>query len=465
MLFAMIFFPLFCAVITLYVFNIYFSRIKGRNTKFAMQLWGPTAVTGNNGLKPYLTPTQSSVDNLLVLAFRRTPGEVNGTNEGAVMPAKKFVEASVFKAFEGKSEAEIPVQCLVWDCDANDPDGQTKSAESVADAMSVPRGENVLSLLAIECGELLDILNVNVEKKDDGIYEGLCDDEKQKMESFIIKFSEYLSNCGGVNNRKKAKQNQKIAEIVNTSAGNTEQKEIKRLKIDAKSILEQGISLMTGKKGSGSQPFYAAKFFKKAYDVLEAVLDEAECNESSIMRSTDVFEKYDPNLCGSAALCLGWLIIAHGVQGPTSDTKDDKSSARREAIMAAAKLRQDPRYIFFAGVPMSIPARALVVDTILMEGFQGYYFLPKDGSKSWSADKYSLKNLEIELKKDPKDQFCRRALILTLFLAGDLERCLTECIKVSKILQDPFGVKARAAIAQFMGSSHPLLEQLSAAGL
>ncbi|ORC88003.1 uncharacterized protein TM35_000192470 [Trypanosoma theileri] len=187
-----------------------------------------------------------------------------------------------------------------------------------------------------------------------------------------------------------------------------------RLMVDVSKLVGMGKRLMAEGKAE-----YAGKFFQRAVDALDAVLPH--CNG-------------DNNVNGSLALCLAWTALAQIVQGRSA-----------EAYMQ----RLETQYVDYC---MEIGSDAARV--------RSTYRLISAMPFTWRSDTCSERRLREILVADPHSHNHRCALVVTLFLAGDIERCLTEAVKL-RVLNIPFGTTAIAAVADFMGRDHPLLLQCS----
>jgi hypothetical protein len=182
--------------------------------------------------------------------------------------------------------------------------------------------------------------------------------------------------------------------------------------IDVAKMVTQGQDLLA--KG---QALYAEKFFAKALGVLDALEDEA-----------------DDNINGSCAETAGWLVLARIAQGSV-------------APCAPVVKRLRERHAYFVQ-PDSTAARAVAL-----------YSMAEVAPFTWRAAEASQKVLGEQLKADPKNAGARQRLVMTLFMAGDVERCLTEGVKLH-VLHDEFGSVAVRAVVTFLGPEHALSKRV-----
>jgi hypothetical protein len=77
----------------------------------------------------------------------------------------------------------------------------------------------------------------------------------------------------------------------------------------------------------------------------------------------------------------------------------------------------------------------------------------------WSPETCSVKTLSALLTATPTDHKSRSLLVITLFLSNDVERCLTEALKL-QVLGHDFGAIALSAVTAFLGADHELVQRL-----
>ncbi|KAG8343119.1 hypothetical protein ERJ75_000139900 [Trypanosoma vivax] len=183
------------------------------------------------------------------------------------------------------------------------------------------------------------------------------------------------------------------------------------VEVDVLRMLEIGKRLMS--RGSAE---YAAKVFRRALSTLDAVLQDS---------------RGDAEVKGSVAVCLAWLALADLAQGGSAD--DSIRRLKSECME-------------FCAEPGGDSARACAAHKMVCA-------LPT----KWDGATCSQKRLRSILDNDPHSHKHRCALVVTLFLAGDVERCITEALKL-KVLDVPFGHVAICAVADFIGQDHPLLQ-------
>lgn len=197
------------------------------------------------------------------------------------------------------------------------------------------------------------------------------------------------------------------------------------LQVDVAKMLAMGKNLM-----AKSQALYAEKFFLKALGVLDAVAEDATLHEA-VAR--------DVNFLLSLAECLAWVVMSQLVQG--KHIEKSEAAERLEAEHGLlAPLRPYPTN--------QDVQRALSLRTV-------FRYSPYP----WNADTCSIKQLSAQLAAAPTDHKSRSLLVITLFLTNDLERCLTEALKLQVLGQD-FGAIALDAVTQFLGPDHELVQRL-----
>ncbi|EPY38902.1 hypothetical protein AGDE_05027 [Angomonas deanei] len=175
------------------------------------------------------------------------------------------------------------------------------------------------------------------------------------------------------------------------------------------------------------QSMYAEKFFAKAITTLDTVKQEMDGLVSE-------GEKED--YVGSVAMCLSWAAIAQLVQG----------GSPRECPYL--KRLAEPQFIPFTTEPMSEASRAVTIQQLMLAA-----------PKTWTGETCSRTKLSALLEKNPQDHDSRSMLVITLFLSGDLERCLTEALKL-QVLGVDFGRVAVKKVSAFLGEDHTLVQQL-----
>ncbi|KAF8295469.1 hypothetical protein TcYC6_0093900 [Trypanosoma cruzi] len=185
------------------------------------------------------------------------------------------------------------------------------------------------------------------------------------------------------------------------------------ISVDVSRLVGVGKRLMTEGKAD-----YAEKFFHRALDTLDAVRPHCDGDE---------------NVDGSTALCLAWVALAKMVQGKNADVQ-------------MRRLEKD--YSAFCGEIGSDVARVRAANRLVTAA-----------PFKWRSETCSQRKLREALARDPQSHEHRCALVVTLFLAGDMERCLTEAIKL-RTLHVPFGTTAISAIGEFIGRDHALMRSI-----
>lgn len=196
------------------------------------------------------------------------------------------------------------------------------------------------------------------------------------------------------------------------------------LQIDVVKLLSMGKSLMA--KG---QAEYAEKFFVKALGVLDAVAHDAALEALVSDRSYLL----------TSADCLAWVLMSQLVQGRSAEHND-----------AARRLEDSNRPL---GVLAPFPPNGDVQRALSARRL--FRFAPA----SWRAETCSVQKLSLLLQGDPADHKNRALLVITLFLSNDIEKCLTEALKL-QVLGHEFGAIALDAVTDFLGSDHELVQRL-----
>ncbi|KAG5505012.1 hypothetical protein JKF63_04459 [Porcisia hertigi] len=214
----------------------------------------------------------------------------------------------------------------------------------------------------------------------------------------------------------------KPARVVSTSEASSEQAEAERhLSVDVAKMVGMGKKLMAER-----QPFYAEKFFVKALQTLDAVATDV----GRLVESQDDYDQ-------SVALCLAWAGLAQLVQG-----KHIAENPYLERLGQQASLQR------FCDEPLSDASRAMTTWR-LMQG----------APRPWSETLDSEARLRAALSASPLDFVSRSLLVITLFLKGDLERAMTEALKLH-VSGDAFGRAALKHMSRFLGREHVLVRGL-----
>ncbi|CUG55709.1 Hypothetical protein, putative [Bodo saltans] len=197
------------------------------------------------------------------------------------------------------------------------------------------------------------------------------------------------------------------------------------LQVDVAKMLAMGKSLMT--KG---QAVYAEKFFVKALGVLDAI-----GNDELLARTLSS----DDNFLLSLADCLAWVLMSQLVQGKNIEhnAAADRLEAEHGPLVGLTP------YPTNGDVQRALSARKL------------FRFAPA----AWSPELCSVKTLSALLAATPSDHKSRSLLVITLFLSNDVERCLTEALKL-QVLGHDFGAIALSAVSDFLGADHELVQRL-----
>lgn len=203
---------------------------------------------------------------------------------------------------------------------------------------------------------------------------------------------------------------------VATVSGKGSDQAPKGVSVDVAKMVQMGKDLM-----SKSQPLYAEKFFLKACSVLDAVKSDLGSDE-------------DVN--GSLAMCLAWALMAQLVQSKNAESNE-----------IARRLETSSELSCFVHEPLSDACRAMTVRALC-----------RYAPATWRSDTCSVSKLSEVLKGNPHDHTARSMLVITMFLSGDVERAVTEALKLH-VLNVDFGRIALNAITSFLGENHSLVLQ------
>jgi hypothetical protein len=195
-----------------------------------------------------------------------------------------------------------------------------------------------------------------------------------------------------------------------------------KLRVDIARMIVMGKDLM-----AKSSPVYAEKFFLKALGVLDAAALE--------MTGGAEDEEHD-DVQASIALSLAWLVMAQLVQG--------RSNANSNECLA--RLRSD-RYARWTSVALSDEMRSVATGVL-------FAYAPLQ----WTGESCSATKLAAKLSAEPTDDSARSMLVLTHFLSGDVERCLTEALKLH-VRGVEFGAIALTEVCRFLGPENPLVRK------
>ena len=190
-----------------------------------------------------------------------------------------------------------------------------------------------------------------------------------------------------------------------------------KVAVDITKLLTMGQDLMRK-----AQAMYAEKFFLKALGVLDAVQSEAGT---------------DDDVIASTALCLAWTLLAQLAQA-----KEVSHNVH------AKRLQNNESYRPYREEALSDVCRALTA-----------WNLMRMAPLAWDPATCSVTKLTATLQSNPQRHNERAQFVITYFLMGDLERCLTEALKLH-VLQQDFGRYALTELQQFLGKDHPLNHML-----
>lgn len=233
--------------------------------------------------------------------------------------------------------------------------------------------------------------------------------------------------------------------ITSTAAHHTEntrsQDPGSRLTVNVANLVELGCKTMRSGKA-----VYAEKIFGKALETLDAVTSET-LKTASWSSLSDFY--------GTMASVLAWMAMARLVQG-----KEERTNPYMTRLLQTEMLKP------WREQPLTDVARAIALSRLVEADI--HHSVPSTSSpsstqmKPWCGEDStcSQRYLLQFLSTNPNDISSRRKLVITLFLAGDLERCLTEVMKLKSLKDDCFSEAAMASVCDFCGQEHPLVEAL-----
>lgn len=178
----------------------------------------------------------------------------------------------------------------------------------------------------------------------------------------------------------------------------------KQLTVNISAMLELGKRNLQSKE---DRVGYARKAFAKAVSILDAVEPEVRQQSHSAAQLQDFY--------GSLATSLGWWAMADMIDGVA--VKD---------CTAWQRLCHSPVLQLWCAEPRSDVLRAITLGKLI--GAAGPALQWKGQSKACSQTA-----LRAYLQEHPCDVVSRQRLVVTLFLAGDLERCVTEVLKLRSL--------------------------------
>lgn len=207
------------------------------------------------------------------------------------------------------------------------------------------------------------------------------------------------------------------------------------MRVDVARIMNLGQSLLT--KG---EAVYAEKAFVKAIaalqaleaDVMAASARTASSSSSSVSTAVADYE-------GSMAMALAWAALSQIVQGKVINNNP---------FLKTLTGGSGDRFLAYTEEPLSDACRVVTTQQLMLAA-----------PRAWTVETCSQKKLGEALRSNPSDHDSRAMLVITLFLAGDMERALTEAVKLRSLGID-YGRIALKKIAVFLGPDHTLVGQL-----
>ncbi|CCW61983.1 unnamed protein product [Phytomonas sp. EM1] len=216
------------------------------------------------------------------------------------------------------------------------------------------------------------------------------------------------------------------------------------LSVDVVRMMEMGKDLLRKDRAA-----YAEKIFLKSLKTLEALEGEVCRGEGEERRgasnttvSTAEESSFPRDYTRSVAHCLAWAAIAQLVQG-----KEVLHNTFLERLTGGEK-NIDGAFFPFTEEPLSDECRACVLWRLMLAA-----------PSPWVAAECSERKLQGWLSANPTDCVRRAHLAITFFLRGEMERALTEAVKL-RSLGDAFGRVALKEISHFLGSDHELVARL-----
>lgn len=222
------------------------------------------------------------------------------------------------------------------------------------------------------------------------------------------------------------------------------------LSINVAYLLELGCKTMRAGKA-----IYAEKIFSKALLSLDAVTPD-------VFKTAGWGELADFNATLSSV--LAWTAMAQLVQQERHQINPNMPNA------LVKRLRSTDAFQPWREKPLSDVSRALALND-LIEAAETFPLIELDVSKrseqrlkvlEWSGENpsCSLKSLQAFLSSSPNHVESRRKFVITLFLAGDLERTFTEVLKLQSLGDEEFTRAAMEILCVFCGPAHVLVKAL-----
>lgn len=376
----------------------------------------------------------TSKPKLVLASYRSAIGDTTETLESA----------NRIKSLVKKNAEKSKIDLFEWSLPLAPKNGTPTTSPSAQIFQNLVGVENlhtakpavVPALLAVNDGKLIDVLKG-------------FDEVESKSEDFISKFHSYLKQQSDTS----LSPQQKVGIFA------VDPSQPSNATVDVEKLVTMGKDLM--RKG---QAAYAEKFFAKALGVLDAVGGQV-----------DTTEGVDSDLEGSIAMTLAWLTISQVVQKRRENGSDTTEGRSPHNNTACNRLEKD-----YAGwiTPLSDCARAVALRNLAR-------YLPFGAE--WDGATCSVKSISAELLeisavanaqsakekamaiKDGNAEskpsqttlpervvILRSLLVITHFLQGDLERAITEAIKLH-VMKQEYGTIAMDNIVQFLGENDPLV--------
>ena len=356
---------------------------------------------------------------------------------GATESERKALAATEAMLNQRKAAAAaLSIPLVQWDCS---PVEGTDGAQLAAIRSSL--GVTTLPcLLALDNGELCDKLV------------GQEDVEGPKSASFIAKFKEY---CVARNETPPPKMGRGVVAMPKgdtASAANN-------MTVDVSKMITMGKDMLAKR-----EPVYAEKFFTKALNVLDVAASEGGVRVAEV----------DDNLEGSIALTLSWLVIAQLLQSrpvvvdaPTPVTANNCPAGDRlerdfakwitpaSQCSLAVAMREMFRYF-----PCAFDTKATV--NSLMETVKSFQEKVIERSMARAQQQTGMEgsppsiqsNMSTVLTEEEQNVLLgtRCQLIIVFLISLDIERAVTEALKVNATGHEFGSIAIKAIRRTYLGN-------------
>jgi hypothetical protein len=335
-------------------------------------------------------------------------------------------------------------QCARWDVTA------TSASLDLAGRLGLPTQSIdgalgvVPCVMAIAAGRLLDVMPL------------LTTDDAGAARGFIERFLAHINPESGVSSGSAAsaagigsssRSGAKAGGVIQHRAPAGEDAE-GSVTVDVAKVLRLGREML-----STQRPQYAEKFFARAVALVDAVLSDPAA--AATLRG----EGAEQELAGSRAVASAWHLLSVVCQGRAGDA-EGLYRTLATSVAAAGGSGAEPDWL----APLGDVRRAMAAFELLRAMPVGW---TGDAATSETRLRARLAEIHAAEKADASPTAAaevRCQLVLTLFLMGDIERCLTEALKLQQVMRHPFGDVAIKAVCDFLGPAHPLAASCAAFG-